>query len=523
MTSPVIVIIRDGWGINPRVDGNAVAGAKTPNCSRYLKEFPWSTLDASGLSVGLPEGYQGSSEVGHLNMGAGRVVVQELKRINDSMESGEFFREPAFVKVLQAAARPGAALHVMGLVQDEGVHSHQDHLFHIMRQARKSGVKKLYIHFFADGRDTPPRSSLQFLQILEEQIAAIGLGQIGTVIGRYYAMDRSKDWKLVDKAYAAIVDGVGRPVASAKEAIQRSYREDTTPDNVPMFDEYIPPSIIQGYPGVKDGDAVLHFNYRQDRAIELTMAFVEDKYAGQRSRRPKITYAGLTRYYDEFQDYIIGALDTGGGMDSLLGEVVSKRGIRQLRLAETQKFRHVTSFFNGKRTKPYALEDQIEIPSVFDPAIFASHPEMNAYDVLEEGLKRLDRCEYGFIAVNWANCDMVGHTGDYNAAVRAVEVVDDCVGQFVRKALTIGARILLTADHGNAEEMIDYNRIDPDTGKPAVKTSHTTNPVECIYLGDDARDVRMARHGKLCDIAPTVLKLMGIPLPREMTAQCLIL
>ena len=520
---PVILIVRDGWGLNPREDGNAVAAANTPCHDKLLEVYPWTLLDASGEPVGLPAGYQGSSEVGHLNMGAGRIVIQELKRINDSLESGELFQEPQFVETIKAATREGAALHIMGLVQDEGVHAHQDHLYAILAKARELGVKKCYVHFFADGRDTPPRSSLHFLQLLEEKMAEVGLGRVGTLMGRYYPMDRSRNWGLTDEAFAALVDGKGLRAESARAAIRRSYEEDKTPDGVEMFDEYIPPTIIGPYPGIKDGDAVIHFNYRQDRAIQLTMAFVEDDYAGKRRRRPTVAYAGLTRYYDTFKNYIIGALDTGGGMEKLLGEVLSENRVRQLRIAETQKFRHVTSFFNGKRTTPYDLEDQIEIHSQFDPAAFASHPEMNAHDVLEEAMKRLDRCEYGFVAVNWANCDMVGHTGDFDATVKAVEVVDECVGQLVRKALTIGARLLVTADHGNAEQMIEYDRIDPDTGKPAIRTAHTLSPVECFYVGADSRDVQLVERGKLADIAPTVLHLLDIPVPKEMTARSMFL
>lgn len=521
-SGPVILVVRDGWGFNPKTEGNAVAAANTPVNDRFRNENPCAMLQASGEAVGLPDGYQGSSEVGHLNMGAGRVVVQELKRLNDAFENGELFQNPSFVKTVEAACKPGAALHLMGLVQDEGVHSHQDHLFAILAQAKKMGVKECWVHFFGDGRDTPPRSGLGYLQTLEEKTAEIGLGKVGTLMGRYYSMDRSENWKLTDQAFATLVDAVGRRAATPRKAIERSYREDKTPDGFPMADEYIPPTVIGGYPGIRNGDAVIHFNYRQDRAIQLSKAFVEEDYPGQRPRRPKVAYAGLTRYYDEFQNYFIGALDTGGGMENLLGFVLSQRGIRQLRIAETQKFRHVTSFFNGKRTSAYPLEDQVEIPSEFDASSFASHPEMNAYDVLEEALKRLEDGEYGFIAVNWANCDMVGHTGEFDAAVKAVEVVDECVGKLVEKALPMGARILVTADHGNAEEMFESDRIDPDTGKPAVKTAHTVNDVECFYVAPDAANVKMAEKGKLCDIAPTVLALMGIPKPEEMTAESLI-
>ena len=516
---PVILVIRDGWGINPREEGNAVAAARTPNADSFREQYPLTTLDASGLAVGLPPGYQGSSEVGHLNMGAGRIVIQELLRINKAIEDGELFERPVFKEIIKAATRPGAALHIMGLIQDEGVHSHQDHLFAFLRKAKELGVETCYVHFFADGRDTPPRSALSYLRILEEQMAEVGLGRVGALMGRYYAMDRGKQWNLTDRAYAAIMDAVGRPAADAREAIRRSYEEDMTPGDKPehMFDEYIPPCIIGDYTGVKDGDAVLHFNYRLDRAAQLTMAFVEDDYPGRRARRPRITYAGLTRYYDSFTRSIMAPMDTAGGMENLLGEVLSANGVPQLRIAETQKFRHVTAFFNGKRTSPYDGEDQFEVKSQYGPADFAAHPEMNARDVLDELLRRLDSRRYRFIVVNWANCDMVGHTGDFDAAVQAVETVDDCVGRLVRGALDIGARILVTADHGNVEQMIDYERTDPETGRPEPKTAHTTNPVELFYIAHDASAVRLVERGKLCDIAPTVLRLLGMDAPQEMT------
>jgi 2,3-bisphosphoglycerate-independent phosphoglycerate mutase len=471
--------------------------------------------------VGLPEGFQGSSEVGHMNMGAGRVVEQEVKRIYDAMASGEFYRNPRFLEAMRAASRPGAALHLMGLVQDEGVHAHQDLMFRILAKAKEMGVGQCWVHFFGDGRDTPPRSGREYLLILEDEMRKIGLGQVATLMGRYYAMDRDKRWALTDAAYAAIVDGFGLRVAKPVEALRNGYAY-LNNDMKEVTDEYVPPTVIGNYAGVKDGDAIIHCNYRQDRAISLSQAFVEESYPGLRRRRPKVAYVGLTRYYDEFPSYVMPPISADEGMRNLLGEVLSARGIRQLRIAETQKFKHVTSFFNGKLTKAFPGEDRADIQSQYDPATFASHPEMNAYDVLNELVRRLDDCPYGFILVNWANCDMVGHTGVFDAAVRAVEVVDDCVGRLVEKALSIGAKLLVTADHGNADQMIYYDRIDPDTGKPAVMTSHSRNPVECIYVASDAGNARMASRGKLCDIAPTVLRLMGLAVPSDMTAQCLV-
>jgi len=513
---PVVLIIRDGWGINPREEGNAVFAAKTPVIDRLKARYPWTRLACSGEAVGLPEGYQGSSEVGHLNMGAGRVVVQELKRIDDGLSTGELFQSEKWAALIANWKKNGSALHFMGLLQDEGVHAHQEHLFKLMRRARGENPEgRIVVHAFLDGRDTPPRSTLEYLARLEKELEAVGNGVIGTVQGRYYAMDRSKNYGLTDTAYACVVEAKGRAAASAVAAVEESYAKDQTPDNTPMTDEYIPPYVIGGYAGMRDGDSVMHFNYRQDRAIQLSQAFVCEDYKGSRAARPKVAYLGFTRYWDEFTEYLLGAMGGDGGMDNLLGEVIAKAGLRQLRIAETQKFRHVTSFFNGKSTKPYAGEEQVDVPSRFDPATFGSHPEMEAYNVTEELLKRLQDNPYAFVAVNYANCDMVGHTGDPEAARQAVEVVDENIGKLLPRLFELDAHILITADHGNAEQMKDYV-----TGM--VKTSHTLNEVECLYVARDAAGVKLVPSGKLCDVATTVLALLGLPIPKEMTAQNLV-
>ena len=513
---PVALIVRDGWGYREESKGNAVREAKTPNMDRYLANYPWTLLAASGEPVGLPAGYQGSSEVGHLNMGAGRVVIQELKRINDGMVDGSFFEAGAFKEILDNCLENESRLHLMGLLQDEGVHAHCDQMFKIMAAARKRGVREIIIHVFTDGRDTPPRSTLHFIRELNEVMEQVGGCRVGTLMGRYYGMDRSKNWELTSTAFECIVNATGRRADDAESAVEASYAEDKTPDGVEMFDEYIPPHVIGTYDGVRDGDAVLHTNFRQDRAIQLSRAFVDDDYPGARSRRPRCLYVGLTRYYNEFPRFILGAMDAGTGMKNLLGEVISNHGLRQLRLAETQKFRHITSFFNGKSTEPYPGEDQIEIRSQYDPATFASHPEMNACDVRDKFLEILkDGSEYAFILINFANCDMVGHTGNMASAVKAVEVVDECVGDCVNRLLELEGEVLVTADHGNAEEMIE-----PKNG--LVKTSHTLNPVELIYISKRAHGRRLKSGGKLADVAPTILRLMGIDIPDDMTATQLI-
>jgi 2,3-bisphosphoglycerate-independent phosphoglycerate mutase len=513
---PVCVIIRDGWGYNENPKGNAVMAAATPNITSYKAKYPWILLDSSGEAVGLPEGYQGSSEVGHLNMGAGRIVIQELKRIDDGLRDGSFFEYDKWKKLVEEWKKNKSVLHLMGLLQDEGVHAHQEHLFKIMHRARKMNpTGSIVIHPFLDGRDTPPRSTLEYIAKLKKVMAEVGNCTIGTVMGRYYGMDRSKNWNLTDIAYNCIVCCEGRHAADAESPVSESYTKDKTPDNVEMFDEYILPYVIGNYKGVADGDCVIHTNYRQDRAIQLSMAFVDPAYPGKCKKHVKVSYLGLTRYYDEFTNYLLEPMSEGGGMNHLLGEIVAKAGIRQLRIAETQKFRHVTSFFNGKATTPYALEDQVELKSTIDPAAFASHPAMEAYKVTEEILKRLEHNTYGFIVINYANGDMVGHTGDFNAAKKAVEVVDECVGKVVTRLLELDAQILITADHGNSEQMVDY-----ETGM--TKTSHTTFPVECIYVAKDSPGKKLVKRGKLSDIAPTVLYLLGLEPPAEINAVNLI-
>ena len=515
--SPVVLIVLDGVGYNENPKGNAVLAAHTPNLDSYYKNYPWTLLDASGEAVGLPAGFQGSSEVGHLSMGAGRIVEQELKRINDKLEDGSLFENDKWRGLIKSWIENNSQFHFFGLLQDEGVHAHMDHFFKLMKRARQEFPEgKIVIHPFLDGRDTPPRSTLEYFYTLRQQMQEVGNCLIGTIMGRYYGMDRVKSWDLTDQAYHCIVDAIGKKATEPEAAIKKSYANDKTPSGVDMFDEYIEPHVIKGYSGVADGDVILHTNYRQDRAIQLTQTFVDDDYPGTLKRKPQVTYVGLTRYYDEFEDYLLDGMDEGDEkLDNLVGQVISEAGLKQLRLAETQKFRHVTSFFNGKSTTPFSNEDQVEIPGRFDPSSFAENPEMEVYYVTDELLKRIENNPYDFILVNYANGDMVGHTGDFDAAKRAVEILDENLGKIIPRLLELDAKILLTADHGNCDQMIDY-----ETGQ--VRTSHSLNPVRCVYISADTDGITLKQKRILSDIGPTILHLMEFPIPDDMTADCLI-
>lgn len=511
----VVLIIRDGWGDAKPGKYNAVSNAKTPNMDKYLKEYPHTQIEASGEQVGLPAGYMGSSEVGHLNMGAGRIVVQELKRLKDTIEDGSLFKSAAFSACIDNCLKNNKPLHIMGLVQDEGVHAHQDHLHAIMKYAAEKGIKNVYIHFFSDGRDTPPQSALGFIRTLEQKIKEYGVGQIATIQGRYYAMDRGEDWSLTDKAYNLIVHAQGLHGTTAEEVVAEDYKTMKTPDGGPMVDEYIPPTVLGDYKGMEPGSSVILFNFRQDRAIQLTRAFIDDNYPGHRGERVPCVYCGLTKYYDAFPYNALPSMTDGGGMNNLLGEVISKAGLKQLRLAETQKFKHVTSFFNGKLIKPYPGEDRIEIKGRFDPATFAEHPEMEAYIVKDEAIKQINSQKYDFIVINFANCDMVGHTGNLQSVIKAVETVDECTGAVTEAALAKDYVVFITADHGNAEEMWDEKINMP-------KTAHTTNLVDFVYVSKDHKNAVMQPTGNLGDIAVTVLDVMGLEKPADMTARSLI-
>ena len=506
---PLLLMILDGWGIGPDSDTNAVTKAKTPNMTRLSAAYPHSQIDGSGLSVGLPAGQMGNSEVGHTNIGAGRVVYQDLTRITKSIEDGDFFENPVLVDCMQKAVAGSGRLHLAGLLSDGGVHSHETHLYALIDMAKRQGVREVFIHCLLDGRDTPPQSGAEYLERLEREIIKIGLGQIATVIGRYYAMDRDNRWERVEQAYKAIVLGEGKPYPSASAAIRESYREG-------VCDEFLLPSVIigEGQPSGKltDGDAFIFFNFRSDRAREITRCFTEKAFTGfPREIFPKLSsYVCMTSYDETF------GLPVAFGSDELINifpEVISNAGLTQLRIAETEKYAHVTFFFNGGRETPFAGEDRALIPSPKEVATYDQKPEMSAYLVTEELLARINSGKYDVIILNFANADMVGHTGIMEAAVRAVEAVDDCVGKLVDRVLQLGGAVLITADHGNAEMMVD------ETGGP--HTAHTCDMAPFVLVDDSRKDAKL-RKGVLADLAPTMLAMLGIPQPAEMTGKSLI-
>lgn len=550
MAKPLVLLIRDGWGIGDGGKGDAVAAAATPNMDRILETYPNTAIRASGEAVGLRDGFQGSSEVGHLNMGAGRIVEQEILRVDKAIRDGSLFEHPRLTEAVEHCKNSGRTFHLMGLVQDQGVHATEDHLFALLEFLSREGIEDVCIHFFGDGRDTPPRSALRFLERLENVIASTGTGRVATVMGRYWGMDRARNWDRTERAYRALTAGEGRTAESARAAIEEAYRraddQEAAGEDLVETDEFITPTIITDDSGnpvglIQPGDAVLHFNYRQDRAIQLTMAFVEDEFDGfDRGPKPDVFYMGLTRYYDEFACGLIPPMN----MNNLLGLVLSERGYRQLRIAEYQKYRHVTSFFNGKRIEPYPGEDRIQVESTTLPE--DQKPDMSAYEVTDLMLaavtngigaaraaaEDMDMATveipegddafggdlddtYDVIVLNYANGDMVGHTGVFAAARKAIEAVDECLGRVVSAVLERNGTVLVTADHGNSERMID-----PETGGP--QTAHTTSPVELAVVCNDHADMRLKDGGKLSDIAPTMLSILGIDIPEEMTADNLI-
>jgi len=500
---PVLLMILDGWGIGDD-NGNAIKTAHTPNFDKYWNNYPHSTLEASGEAVGLPEGQQGNSEVGHLNLGAGRVVDQDLTKINKAIRENTFESNQALGEVMDYCLKENKALHLMGLMSPGGVHSHSNHLLAIVKMAKGKNLPKVYIHCFLDGRDVPPDSALGYVRELEENLQNIGAGQIATVSGRYYAMDRDNRWERVERAYRNMI-GLGEKTAdSAISAVEASYQAQ-------VYDEFVEPVSIAGVEGsIKQGDGVIFYNYRADRAREISRAFCQKDFDGfAREEYLNVRFVGMTLYADGFDEMMQIAFPPDDLIDTL-GEVVSKAGLNQLRIAETEKYAHVTSFFNGSIVAPNPLEERILVASP-KVATYDLKPEMSALEVTEKVLAAIAEDKYEFILLNFANPDMVGHTGIFDAALKAVETVDKCVGQVVEAILAKGGAVLLTADHGNAEKMYDTD------GGPF--TAHTSNLVPFIAIGTKAKKVN---HGSLQDVAPTVLDLLEIKKPQAMTGQSLL-
>ena len=499
---PVALIIMDGYGYNPDSYGNAIAAAKKPNLDKYM-QGPNTIIGASGLDVGLPDGQMGNSEVGHTNIGAGRIVYQQLVKITKSIQDGDFFENPALVHSMENAKKNNSALHIMGLLSPGGVHSHMTHIFGIVEMAKRFGLEKVYVHAFLDGRDVPPSSAAEYMEETVAELNKIGVGKIGVISGRFYAMDRDNAWDRVEKAYAALVYGEGVQETDPVQAIKNSYANEVT-------DEFMLPTVIAGSEPIKANDSVIFANFRPDRARQITRAFVDDEFKGfeRRNGRFPVHFVCMAQY-----DATMPNVEVAFPPEELtmtLGEYLAKCGKTQLRIAETQKYAHVTFFFNGGEEKQFEGEDRILIKSP-DVETFDMKPEMSAYEVCDAVCEAIDSDKYDVIILNYANCDMVGHTGVFDAAVQAVEAVDTCVGRMVEKILAKGGAALITADHGNADKMME-----PD-GSPF--TAHTTNPVPLIAVG--AGDVKLREGGVLADLAPTMLQLMGLPQPKEMTGKSL--
>ena len=501
---PLLLMILDGWGVAPASRTNAVTTANTPNLDKLFATCPHALLNCSGEAVGLPDGQMGNSEVGHTNIGAGRIVYQELTRITKSIKDGDFFENEALLSAMDAAKKPGAALHLAGLLSDGGVHSHFEHLVGILEMAKKHGVENVFVHCLMDGRDVPPSSGKGFVEQLQAEMTRIGVGKIATVMGRYYAMDRDNRWERVEQAYAAMVYGEGVHNADPVAAMADSYAADVT-------DEFVVPVVCTGKEGViKSGDGVVFFNFRPDRAREITRTFVDADFAGFERKNGffPLTYVCMTQYDATMPNVQIAFKPQV--LTNTLGEYLSSQGLAQLRIAETEKYAHVTFFFNGGVEKESDGEDRalINSPKV---ATYDLQPEMSAYLVCDEVVERIRSGKYDVIILNYANCDMVGHTGVFDAAKAAVEAVDTCVGKTVAATLEMGGVALITADHGNADKMYE-----PD-GSPF--TAHTTFPVPFCVVG---KDCTLREGGRLADIAPTMLQILGLEQPAEMSGESLI-
>lgn len=514
MAAPITaLIILDGFGHRDAVAYNAIRTDGAVHFKKLWENYPHTYIQASGLDVGLPAGQMGNSEVGHLNIGAGRIVYQELTRITKSIDDGDFFRNPAFLKAMDNCKQKKTALHLMGLCSDGGVHSHLEHLYALVRMAKEQGLSKVYIHCFMDGRDTPPRSGEGYIRQLEEKLNEIGAGEIATVSGRYYAMDRDNRFERVERAYAALVYGEGFTAESGHEAMEKSY---TRGDS----DEFVQPTVIlkNGKPvaTVQPDDSIIFFNFRPDRARELTRAFLFADFDGFERKKGffPLTYVSMTQYDKTFEDKLSVAFKPET-LQNTLGQYLAKLHKTQLRIAETEKYAHVTFFFNGGVEAPNPLEDRCLIPSP-KVATYDLKPEMSAYEVTEEAVKRIDSGKYDVMILNFANPDMVGHTGVMEAAVKAVHAVDACLEKVVDAILRQGGRCIITADHGNCEYMWDEKQNAPFT-------AHTTNPVPCVLVDDTRKNVKLRSDGRLSDLSPTLLDLMGVEKPAEMTGNTLII
>ncbi len=506
MKKPYALIIMDGFGVNERNEGNAIFSANTPNIDKYMAICSNSIVHASGMDVGLPDGQMGNSEVGHTNIGAGRIVYQELTRITKSIADGDFFENEALLGAIENCKKKGTALHFMGLLSNGGVHSHNTHLYGLLDLAKKNGIEKVYVHCFLDGRDVPPSSGADFVEELVAQLREKEIGKIATVMGRYYAMDRDNRWERVEKAYNAMVLGEGNTDTSAVSAVKKSYNDDVT-------DEFVVPTVITDENGaplgkIAEGDSVVFFNFRPDRAREITRTLVDEKFDGFKREYFENYYVCMTQYDASMPN--VNVAFKPQTLTNTFGEYISKNGLKQLRIAETEKYAHVTFFFNGGVEKEYEGEDRalINSPKV---ATYDLKPEMSAIEVTDEVVKRIESGEYDVIVLNFANCDMVGHTGVFDAAVKAVETVDACLGKTIDAIEKMGGVALVTADHGNADQMTDY-----ETG--GAFTAHTTNVVPLILIGDD----RKLKNGRLADLAPTMLDLMGLKKPEEMSGESLL-
>lgn len=507
---PTVLMILDGYGLNDKKEGNAVYLAKTPVMDKLMAEYPFVKGNASGLAVGLPDGQMGNSEVGHMNMGAGRIVYQELTRITKEIQDGDFFKNEALLAAMKNAKENNSAVHFMGLLSDGGVHSHNTHLYGLLEMAKREGVEKVYVHCFLDGRDTPPASGKEFVEALEAEMKKIGVGEIATVSGRYYAMDRDNRWDRVELAYNALTTGEGVKGTDAPAAVQASYDNDKT-------DEFVLPTVIEkdGQPTgvISDKDSVVFFNFRPDRAREITRAFCDDDFKGfAREKKLDVTFVCFTDYDETIGNKLVAFVKQE--IKNTFGEYLAAHNMTQARIAETEKYAHVTFFFNGGVEEPNKGEDRILVKSP-KVATYDLKPEMSAYEVCDKLVDAIKSDKYDVIIINFANPDMVGHTGVEAAAIKAVEVVDECVGRAVDALKEVDGQMFICADHGNCEQLVDY-----ETGEPF--TAHTTNPVPFILVNADP-SYTLRENGCLADIIPTLIELMGMEQPAEMTGKSLLI